>query len=56
MVPIPGTTNLGRLEENVEAARIVLTAADLAAIEAAMPADQVIGERYDPRGAALLER
>ena len=56
VVPIPGTTNLGRLEENVEAARIVLTAADLAAIEAAMPADQVIGERYDPRGAALLER
>jgi aryl-alcohol dehydrogenase-like predicted oxidoreductase len=56
IVPIPGTTNLGRLEENAAAAQIVLSAGDLAAIEAAMPADQVIGERYDPRGAALLER
>jgi len=56
VVPIPGTTNPGRLEENTAAAQIVLSAADLAAIEAAMPADQVIGERYDTRGAALLER
>ena len=55
-MPIPGTTNLGRLVENVAAARIALSAADLAAIEAAMPADAVIGERYDPRGAALLQR
>jgi aryl-alcohol dehydrogenase-like predicted oxidoreductase len=56
IVPIPGTTNLGRLEENTAAAEIALSAADLAAIEAAMPADAVVGERYDPRGAALLER
>ena len=56
VVPIPGTTNLGRLEENADAAQIVLSAADLAAIDAAMPASAVIGERYDPRGAALLGR
>lgn len=56
VVPIPGTTNLGRLEENAAAAEIALSAADLAAIEATMPADAVSGERYDPRGAALLER
>ena len=56
IVPIPGTTNLGRLEENTAAAQIALSAADLASIEAAMPAGAVIGERYDPRGAALLAR
>jgi len=45
-VPIPGTRRLDRLEENLAAADIVLTAQELAAIEAALPAEQVQGSRY----------
>jgi aryl-alcohol dehydrogenase-like predicted oxidoreductase len=46
IVPIPGTTKLHRLEENLGAAEVVLTAADLAEIESAAAAIQVEGERY----------
>lgn len=45
-VPIPGTRKLERIEENVAAADIDLTAADLAAIEAAFPKEAVAGGRY----------
>ena len=46
IVPIPGTTKLHRLEENLGAADIVLTADDLAEVETAAAAIQVEGERY----------
>jgi aryl-alcohol dehydrogenase-like predicted oxidoreductase len=46
IVPIPGTTKLPRLEENVGAASVVLTPADLADIEAALEQIKVTGERY----------
>ncbi|MCW2809851.1 MAG: aldo/keto reductase, partial [Friedmanniella sp.] len=46
IVPIPGTKRVRYLEENVGAAAVTLTAEDLAAIEAALPAAQVVGERY----------
>jgi len=46
LVPIPGTRQLARLEENIAAADIVLDAADLAAIEAAVPQSEVVGGRY----------
>ena len=45
-VPIPGTRRLDRLEENLAAADIVLSAEDLAAIEAAFPQAEVAGGRY----------
>ncbi len=45
-VPIPGTRKRERLAENIAAADIVLSAADLAAIEAAFPAGEVVGGRY----------
>lgn len=45
-VPIPGTRRLDRLEENIAAAEIILSAQELAAIEAALPAEQVQGSRY----------
>jgi aryl-alcohol dehydrogenase-like predicted oxidoreductase len=45
-VPIPGTTKLHRLEENLGAANVQLTAADLAEIERAAAEIQVEGERY----------
>lgn len=46
IVPIPGTTKLHRLDENVGAAAVVLTADDLAAIEAALQQVRIVGERY----------
>src|SRR5271163_1556704 len=46
IVPIPGTTKLHRLEENLGAADIELTVADLADIERAAAAIAVEGERY----------
>lgn len=46
VVPIPGTKRLKYLEENVAAASLELSADDLAAIEAAVPASAVAGDRY----------
>jgi aryl-alcohol dehydrogenase-like predicted oxidoreductase len=46
IVPIPGTTKLHRLEENLVAADIELTAADLAEIERAASEIHIVGERY----------
>jgi aryl-alcohol dehydrogenase-like predicted oxidoreductase len=49
VVPIPGTTKLHRLEENIRAANVRLTANDLAEIERAASAIRVKGERYPER-------
>jgi aryl-alcohol dehydrogenase-like predicted oxidoreductase len=46
IVPIPGTTKLHRLEENLGAADVELTIDDLAEIERAAAEIQVEGERY----------
>ncbi len=45
-VPIPGTRRLDRLEENLGAVGIVLSAEDLAAIDAAFPQAEIAGGRY----------
>ncbi|GAA3164116.1 MULTISPECIES: aldo/keto reductase [Streptomyces] len=47
VVPIPGTRRERYLEENLAALTIELSAADLAAIDAAAPADRIAGTRYD---------
>jgi len=46
IVPIPGTTKLHRLEENLGALNVELTAGDLAEIKQAASEIQVEGERY----------
>ncbi len=46
VVPIPGTKRVAYLEENVGAADVHLTADDLAALDAAVPRDAVVGDRY----------
>lgn len=46
IVPIPGTTKLHRLEENLGAADVVLAASDLAAVERALADIAIEGERY----------
>lgn len=46
IVPIPGTTKLHRLEENIGAASVELNSADLAKIEEALSKITVQGDRY----------
>jgi aryl-alcohol dehydrogenase-like predicted oxidoreductase len=46
IVPIPGTTKLKRLEENIGATEIELTQDDLREIESAASEIQVEGARY----------
>jgi aryl-alcohol dehydrogenase-like predicted oxidoreductase len=54
VIPIPGTSNLARLEENARAADIALSAADLDRIERALPKGSAQGERYAPALRGLL--
>ena len=49
VVPIPGTKSRGRLEENVGAVDVILTASDLARLDLLTPPGAAAGERY-PRG------
>ncbi len=56
IVPIPGTTKLHRLEENLGAAALELTADDLAEIEGALAKVTVQGERYPAHLAARVGR
>ena len=56
IVPIPGTTKLGRLEENIAAADIHLTPADLQEIDAAAKKITVHGARYPEALAKLVGR
>jgi len=46
IIPIPGTTKLHRLEENIGGASVNLSADDLREIEAALSSITVLGERY----------
>jgi aryl-alcohol dehydrogenase-like predicted oxidoreductase len=46
VVPIPGTKRVKYLEENVAAASVELTAADLESLEQAVPRGAARGERY----------
>jgi len=56
IVPIPGTTSVERLEENVGAADVRLTAEDLRKIEAIAPKGVAVGDRYAPGMQELLNR
>jgi aryl-alcohol dehydrogenase-like predicted oxidoreductase len=56
IVPIPGTTKLHRLEENLGAASITLSAADLAEIHDALSGIKVQGERYPETHQRLINR
>jgi len=56
IVPIPGTTKLHRLEENLGAAGLRLDAGDVQEIEQALAQVQVQGERYSAELAARVGR
>jgi aryl-alcohol dehydrogenase-like predicted oxidoreductase len=46
IVPIPGTTKLNRLQENIGAANIKLTSKELNDIKSALEKIKVVGARY----------
>ncbi len=54
-LPIPGTTKLTRLEENIAAVDIELTADELAAIDEVAPKNVAAGTRYDARGMDMVD-
>ena len=56
IVPIPGTTKLSRLQENLGAASLVLDAAARGRIDAALAEIAIVGERYNAQGAKLVGR
>lgn len=47
IVPIPGTTKLSHLEENLRTLSFELPAADWRALEAAVAEIPVVGDRYN---------
>ncbi len=56
IVPIPGTTKLHRLTENLGAAAVVLSEADLQQISAALDSIAVVGDRYNAERQKLVVR
>ena len=56
IVPIPGTRKRTRLEENVGALAVTLSAAELAAIDTILPRGAASGDRYPPGGMASVRR
>ena len=56
VVPIPGTKRRKYLEENAAAADIKLSPAEVAEIEAAVPEDQVAGDRYAAENMKNIDR
>ncbi len=56
IVPIPGTTKMHRLEENVGAIEVALTANDLDEIEAAASKVRIEGARYPDQLEAMTNR
>ncbi|MGE5400759.1 MAG: aldo/keto reductase [Ignavibacteriales bacterium] len=56
IVPIPGTTKLHRLEENIGAANLELTSADLSEIHDAASKIKVQGERYPESSQKMIDR
>lgn len=56
IVPIPGTTKLHRLQENVAAASVELTESDLGDIESAVSQIPVQGARYSEGSQRMVDR
>lgn len=56
IVPIPGTTKLHRLEENLGATKVELSTSDLSDIEQALSGLEVQGDRYSAKWQAMINR
>ncbi|HEY3676785.1 MAG TPA: aldo/keto reductase [Candidatus Tumulicola sp.] len=56
IVPIPGTTKLHRLEENIGSVDLELTSEDVAHIDAVLKAIKIEGDRYPARMQSTVNR
>lgn len=56
IVPIPGTTKVHRLEENIASTQISLSADDLRAIDEAVSKIEVQGSRYNEQSQKMIDR
>jgi aryl-alcohol dehydrogenase-like predicted oxidoreductase len=56
MVPIPGTTKLHRLEENLGAVNVELTPDDLRKIDELSSGVELQGERYPESAQRMINR
>ncbi len=56
VIPIPGTSSVKRLEENVGALQVELSDEDLTQIELASPRGVASGKRYDSKMLGLVDR
>ena len=54
IVPIPGTRRRTRLDENIAALDVELSAGDLARLDALLPPGAAAGDRYQPSGMAAI--
>jgi aryl-alcohol dehydrogenase-like predicted oxidoreductase len=55
IIPLIGTKRRERLAEALKALDLILSADDMAAIEASIPADAAAGERYEAAQMAALD-
>ena len=56
VVPIPGTTQIARLEENVDAVHVIMHPADLERLSTLIPRGAASGERFPGGMAALVDK
>jgi aryl-alcohol dehydrogenase-like predicted oxidoreductase len=56
IVPIPGTKRRRYLEENVGAADVALSAAEMSALDAALSPQNIAGPRYGERQMSMVDR
>src|SRR5258708_4343826 len=56
LVPIPGTKRRKYLEENAAAAQVKLTPNEVAELEAAVPQDEIAGDRYAAANMKAIDR
>jgi aryl-alcohol dehydrogenase-like predicted oxidoreductase len=56
IVPIPGTTKLHRLKENLESISVNLSSDDLSTIDQALAQIKLVGERYPESAQKMIDR
>jgi len=56
IAPIPGTTKIHRLEENLASVNVDLTAADLSTLDELTNEIKIVGERYPAQAQAMINR
>ncbi|MEF3097734.1 aldo/keto reductase, partial [Raoultella terrigena] len=55
IVPIPGTTKLAHLDENLRAADLALTPDEVQELEGAIEKIEIVGDRYPPEQQRQVE-